>query len=134
LVKIVSWVKFLSPTLSLIILSLERPKMELMLLRWLIHLMEAQMSFGCLSILWLTFKHPSWIGYHQVLELVNRYMEMHWILGSLEMNYISHLMSRSFRLVFLIICGKGAKYGYHCSTSRINVISLTSTSIKISSS
>jgi hypothetical protein len=96
--------------------------------------MVAQRPFGCLSILWLTFKDTTWFGYHQVLELVNRYLEMHWIFGSLEMNYISHLMSRSFQLVFLIMCGKGAKYGYHCSTSRINVISVTSTSLGISSS
>jgi hypothetical protein len=112
---------------------LRKAKMELVLLRWLIHFMEAQRPFGCLSILWLTFNGPTWIGYHQVLELVNRYLEMHWILGSLKMNYISHLMSRSFRLVFLIMCGKGTKYGYHCSTSRINVILVSSTSFGISS-
>jgi hypothetical protein len=93
----------------LIILSLERLKIEHVLLRWLVHLMVAQSPFGWLSILWLTFKDPIWIRYHQLLELVNRYLEMHWILGSLEMNYISLLMSRSFRLVFLIMCGKGCQ-------------------------
>ena len=99
LVRIVPWVTLLSLTLSIMIsICLGRTRMALVLLRWLVHLMVAQRSFGCLSLLWLTLMDPTWIGYQNVLERLNRYLEMHWRLGLLERKFIGHILQDSLKI------------------------------------
>jgi hypothetical protein len=77
LVKIVPWVTIISLFVSIIIICLGRIKVVPLLLLLLVHRMLMQRVFGCLNLLRLTSIDTTWFEYHKVVELLNRYMEMH---------------------------------------------------------